>query len=55
MANLLMQLTSPVRWTQTVRNMVSGGAASFLEIGPGTVLQNLVAKTSPEVSVAGIN
>ncbi|MBQ7640783.1 MAG: ACP S-malonyltransferase [Bacteroidales bacterium] len=53
--NLLMQLTSPVRWTQTVRNMVAGGADSFLEIGPGTVLQNLVAKTCPEVSVAGIN
>lgn len=53
--NLLMQLTSPVHWTQTVRNMVSGGAESFLEIGPGTVLQNLVAKTCPEVSVAGIS
>ena len=53
--NLLMQLTSPVRWTQTVRNMVAAGAGSFLEIGPGTVLQNLVSKTCPEIQVAGIN
>ena len=46
--NLLMQLTSPVRWTQTVRNMVADGATSFVEVGPGTVLQGLVKKTAPE-------
>lgn len=53
--NLLMQLTSPVRWTQTVRNMVAGGAASFVEVGPGTVLQGLVKKTAPDVEVAGLS
>ena len=52
-ANLLKQLTSPVRWTQTVRNMVSDGAASFVEVGPGTVLQGLVSQTSPGVEVSG--
>ena len=53
-ANLLMQLTSPVLWTQSVRNMVADGADSFLEIGPGTVLQGLVRKIAPEVAVAGL-
>ena len=46
--NLLMQLTSPVRWTQTVKNMVEAGATSFTEAGPGTVLQGLVRKIAPE-------
>ena len=53
--NLLRQLTSPVRWTQTVRNMVSDGADSFLEIGPGTVLQNLVARIAPGVITEGLS
>lgn len=53
--NLLMQLTSSVRWTQTVRNMVSDGADSFVEVGPGTVLQGLVRKISPDVEISGIN
>ncbi len=43
-ANLLAQLTSPVRWTSCVRNMVSDGASRFIELGPGTVLQGLVKK-----------
>lgn len=43
-ANLLRQLTSPVRWTASVQNMASDGASEFLEFGPGTVLQNLIAK-----------
>ncbi len=43
-SNLLAQLTSPVRWTQSVRNMLDDGAARFVEIGPGTVLQGLVRK-----------
>ena len=47
-SNLLMQLTSPVRWTQTVRNMLADGAASFTEVGAGTVLQGLVRKIAPE-------
>lgn len=44
--NLLAQLTSPVRWTQSVRNMLADGADYFMEIGPGTVLQGLVKKIS---------
>ena len=53
--NLLMQLTSPVRWTQTVKNMVADGASSFTEVGAGTVLQGLVKKIAPEVEeIAGI-
>ncbi|MGM9748012.1 MAG: ACP S-malonyltransferase [Candidatus Cryptobacteroides sp.] len=43
-ANLLAQLTSPVRWTQSVENMIADGAESFTEVGPGKVLQGLVAK-----------
>ena len=42
--NLLKQLTSPVRWTQTVQNMLSDGARKFVELGPGTVLQGLVKR-----------
>ena len=49
-SNLLMQLTSPVRWTQTVRNMVADGATAFVEVGPGTVLKGLVKKISPEIT-----
>ena len=54
--NLLRQLTSPVRWTQTVQNMVADGADSFLEIGPGTVLQGLVKRIAPEITdIQGIS
>jgi [acyl-carrier-protein] S-malonyltransferase len=52
--NLVAQLTSPVRWTQTVRNMVKDGAELFTEIGPGKVLQGLVKKIDPNVQTAGI-
>ena len=45
--NLLAQLTAPVRWTQSVMNMVEDGAASFTESGPGKVLQGLVSKIAP--------
>jgi [acyl-carrier-protein] S-malonyltransferase len=53
-SNLVTQLTSPVRWTQTVRNMVNDGAKIFTEIGPGKVLQGLVKKITPEVETTGI-
>ncbi len=53
-ANLVAQLTSPVRWTQTVQNMVAGGATTFIEVGPGTVLQGLVKKIAPEVEARSI-
>jgi [acyl-carrier-protein] S-malonyltransferase len=42
--NLVKQLTAPVRWTQSVQNMVADGAVSFVELGPGTVLQGLIKK-----------
>ena len=42
--NLVAQLTAPVRWTQTVKNMIAGGATSFTEVGPGKALQGLIKK-----------
>jgi [acyl-carrier-protein] S-malonyltransferase len=49
--NLVAQLTSPVRWTQIMLNMLENGASSFTEVGPGTVLQGLVRKVNREVEV----
>ena len=53
-ANLVAQLTAPVRWTQTVRNMIADGASEFIELGPGKVLQGLVAKIDPAATVSGM-
>jgi len=50
--NLIAQLTSPVRWTQTVINMIAGGATSFTEVGPGTVLQGLIKKVDRAMATA---
>ncbi len=50
-ANLVKQLTAPVRWTQIVRTMVADGAKSFVELGPGNVLQGLIKKTEPTAEV----
>jgi len=47
--NLVSQLTSPVRWTQSVINMISGGATSFIEVGPGNVLSGLIKKVNKEM------
>ena len=47
--NLIAQLTAPVKWTQSVRNMVADGATAFVEVGPGKVLQGLVKKIEPSV------
>ena len=47
--NLLQQLTSPVRWTQSVKNMIADGAVAFKEIGPGAVLQGLVKRISSAI------
>jgi [acyl-carrier-protein] S-malonyltransferase len=52
-ANLVAQLTSPVRWTQTISNMISDGAVSFTEIGPGKVLQGLIKKINRDVVTVG--
>lgn len=51
--NLVAQLTSPVRWTQSVLNMITDGANSFTEVGPGNVLQGLVKKINKEVATNG--
>lgn len=48
-SNLIKQLTAPVRWTQTVKQMVADGASTFTEVGPGNVLQGLVKKIAPEL------
>ena len=47
--NLIAQLTAPVRWTQTVKNMITDGADEFIELGPGDVLKGLVKKINPEM------
>ena len=49
--NLLKQLTTPVRWTQSVQNMIADGATEFYEFGPGDVLKGLIRKINPDVMV----
>jgi [acyl-carrier-protein] S-malonyltransferase len=51
--NLMAQLTSPVRWTQSVQNMIADGADHFIELGPGNVLQGLVKKINGAVQTEG--
>ena len=53
-ANLIAQLTAPVRWTQCVESMVADGATIFVECGPGKVLQGLVKKIASDVETAGL-
>ncbi len=52
--NLIDQLTAPVRWTQLIQNMVKDGGTSFIECGPGKVLQGLVKKIAPQVEVSSL-
>jgi len=54
-ANLISQLTAPVRWTQSVQNMVKDGGKTFIECGPGKVLQGLVKKIAPEVEAMSLS
>lgn len=49
--NLIAQLTAPVRWTQTVKNMINDGADEFIELGPGDVLKGLIKKVNPDIKV----
>lgn len=50
--NLITQLTAPVRWTQTIQQMVADGASEFVEVGPGNVLQGLIKKIAKDVLVS---
>ena len=50
--NLIAQLTGPVKWTQTIQNMVKDGADHFVEVGPGKTLQGLIKKISPSIMVS---
>ncbi|MEP1150717.1 MAG: ACP S-malonyltransferase [Balneola sp.] len=52
-SNLLDQLMNPVRWTQTLQNMLANGATSFVEVGPGKVLQGLVKRTDRKAEISG--
>lgn len=53
--NLVSQLTSPVRWTQTVMNMLADGATSFTEVGPGNALQGMIKKVDRAVPTSGVS
>ena len=53
--NLKDQLTGPVRWTQLVKAMVADGGTTFTEVGPGKVLQGLIAKIAPTVEISGVS
>lgn len=53
-ANLIAQLIGPVRWTQSIKAMVSAGATDFIECGPGKVLQGLVRKINAEATVSSM-
>ncbi|HET8855666.1 MAG TPA: ACP S-malonyltransferase, partial [Salinimicrobium sp.] len=50
--NLIYQLTAPVKWTQSVKNMIEDGAKEFIEVGPGKVLQGLVKKINRDAQVS---
>lgn len=52
-ANLIAQLTAPVKWTQSVEHMIADGAQAFMELGPGAVLQGLIKKINKEVETSG--
>jgi [acyl-carrier-protein] S-malonyltransferase len=52
--NLIDQLTAPVRWTQCIQNMGKDGAITFIECGPGKVLQGLVKKILPSAEISSI-
>ena len=52
---LIRQLTAPVLWEQSVRNMIRDGATTFVELGPGKVLQNLVKRIHPGSTLRGID
>ena len=52
-ANLIAQLTAPVRWTQSIQQMIANGGTEFIEVGPGKVLQGLMRKINRQVAATG--
>ena len=52
---LIMQLTSPVKWAQSLLQMKTDGISSFVELGPGNVLQGLVKRTLTEIEISGFD
>jgi [acyl-carrier-protein] S-malonyltransferase len=53
--NLIAQLTAPVKWTQTIQQMIADGGTEFIELGPGKVLQGLMRKIDRNVATSGMN
>ena len=53
--NLMAQLTAPVRWTQTIQQMIADGGTEFIELGPGKVLQGLMRKIDRSVTTSGMS
>jgi [acyl-carrier-protein] S-malonyltransferase len=51
--NLVSQLTAPVKWTQSMQQMIADGATHFIEVGPGNVLQGLMRKIDRNVATSG--
>jgi malonyl CoA-acyl carrier protein transacylase len=51
--NLMIQLTAPIKWTQTIQAMVADGGTEFIEVGPGKVLQGLMRKIDRSVAASG--
>ena len=51
--NLMLQLTAPVRWTQSIQAMIADGGTEFIEVGPGKVLQGLMRKIDRSVAASG--
>ena len=53
--NLISQLTNPVKWTQSIKNMINNGAQEFIEVGPGKVLQGLIRKINSDIKSCSLN
>jgi [acyl-carrier-protein] S-malonyltransferase len=53
--NLIAQLTSPVKWTQSIQKMIADGATNFIELGPGEVLQGLARKINSDVETSSLS
>ena len=54
-ANLIAQLTAPVKWMQTIQNMIHDGATDFIEIGPGEILKSIIKKIDITTNVDSIS